>query len=191
MAARTKVAPGIWKRQNASGKDVFEIVFRDEDGVQRRETVPGGKRAAEKALKRKRVTMDDGGSGKPMRLTFSEAADLWLPSIGTSELRPTTASAYRGYVETHLRPAFGRLRLDKIRTKDIRALVGRMRTAEYRRDVERKLGRETNTETGYKAWTIRGVLVAAGLIFDHVKDTEEWRGANPVREPAPQGSPSG
>jgi hypothetical protein len=47
---RTKVAPGIWKRKGADGKDRYEITFRDSDGRQRRQVVDGGKKAAETAL---------------------------------------------------------------------------------------------------------------------------------------------
>ena len=142
-------------------------------------------RDAERALRKTHVKRDEGESVAAMRLTFDQAADSWLASLDAGDLRPTTAAAYRGHVETHLRPTFGGKpvkRLDRITTKDVRALVARMRTVEYRTEVNAEMGKKTKVTEGYKAWTIRGALVALGLIFDHARDTEGWRGANPVRE---------
>jgi hypothetical protein len=39
---REKVKPGIWRRKNAKGRWVYEVTFRDSEGKQRRQVVPGG-----------------------------------------------------------------------------------------------------------------------------------------------------
>lgn len=194
---RVKVAPGIWKRPNAEGRDVYEIAYRDSDGKQRRQTVHGGKRAAETALAKVKAAKGSGQRVAPMpKLTFAQAAERWLQSA-RSNLRPATLAAYQSSLDTHLLPAWGKLRLDRIDVDTVATLIEQMQTAEYRQKVEQRLAeqrasrqegptpktikaREVNT--GYKTWTIRGVLVPAGRIFDFARRRLGWAGTNPVRD---------
>ena len=100
-------------------------------------------------------------------------------------LRPATQAAYRTALDTHLMPAWGRMRLDRIDVDTVAALVERMQTASYRAELERRHGLrrpEGERQTGYSAWTIRGVLVPAGRIFDFARRRMDWAGTNPVRD---------
>ncbi len=193
---RVKVAPGVYKRVSADGRDVYEITYRDSDGRQRRQTVHGGKRAAETALAKVKAAKGSGQRVAPMpKLTFAQAAERWMDSAKSS-VRPATVNAYQSALNTHLLPAFGRMRLDRIDVDAVASLVERMQTAEYRHEVNQRLAEQRATQrgeqpsrirarevsTGYKPWTINGVLVPAGRIFDFAKRRLGWAGTNPVRE---------
>jgi integrase len=196
---RTRVAPGIWKREGADGRPRYEITYRDSDLVQRRQVVEGGKRAAEVALAK---VKSDKGQGKRVapspRLTFGEAAERWYESQA-NKLRPTTRQAYRSSLDAHLLPAWGRIRLDRIDVDVVASLVERMQSAEYRAEAERRTAQRHAAErraarkparqasklsgkAGYEPWTIRGVLVAAGRVFDFSRRRLGWAGTNPVRD---------
>ena len=56
-----------------------------------------------------------------------------------------------------------------------------MQTAEYRAEVERRLGRRESGKSGYEAWAIRGVLVPARRVFDFARRRLGWSGSNPIR----------
>lgn len=57
-----------------------------------------------------------------------------------------------------------------------------MGTAEYRREVNARIGKSTNVTEGYKAWSVRRALVIAGRVFDFARRRLNWAGSNPVRE---------
>ncbi len=175
---RQRVAPGIWRRIGADGKPRYEITYRDSEGRQRRQVVQGGKRAAETALADVKSRMGRGEHVAPRhRLTFAEAAERYMAAQTT--LRPATISTYRTALNTHLLPAWGKLRLERIDVDTVARLVERMQTAEYRGDVERRLERPASGKAGYAAWAIRGALVPAGRSFDFARRRLGWAGSNP------------
>jgi integrase len=177
---RSKVASGIWKRTGADGKPRYEITFRDSDGTQRRQVVEGGKRVADTALADVKSRMGRGERVAPRHdLTFAEAAERYMAAQTT--LRPATISTYRSALNTHLLPAWGRLRLDRIDVDVVARLVERMQTGEYRAEVERRLDRPASGKLGYEPWAVRGALVPAGRIFDFARRRLSWAGINPVR----------
>ena len=57
-------------------------------------------------------------------VTFAAWVDRWLATRGT--LKRSSSTAERGIVETHLRPAFGRTRLDDIGPTAVRTLVSQL-----------------------------------------------------------------
>jgi hypothetical protein len=79
-------------------------------------------------------------------LRFNEAADKWLAGQ-VADLRPATQTLYEAAVRVHLRPRWGRRRLDAISVDDVARLV---------RDLRAE---------GKSEWTIKGVLKAASRIF--------------------------
>jgi integrase len=157
-ARRTRVERNIYRR--ADGK--LEVGYRDSAGKQRWQTVPGGITAA-------RAERDSilGAKGKGERvqpnprLRFDEAADRWLAEQ-VVELRDATQASYRNSVETHLRPRWGRRRLDAITVDDAARLV-----------------RELRGE-GKAEWTISTVLRAASRIFKFARRRMNWHGENPI-----------
>jgi len=163
-ARRVRVERNIYRRQDASGHTVHEVGYRDSAGRQRWRTVDGGITAA-------RAARDDvlgrKGRGERVqpnpRLRFGEAADAWLAGQ-VAELRPATQAIYSNAIETHLRPRWGRRRLDTITVEDVAGLV-------------RELRKEGKAE-----WTIAGVVKAANRTFKFAKRRMNWHGQNPVLE---------
>ena len=159
---RERVEPNIYKRVNAAGQEVFEIGFRDASGKQRWRTVEGGITAVRSVrndlLGRK--ARHERISANP-RLRFGDAAEAWL--IGpVSTLRPATQAVYRNAIETHLRPRWGRTRLDAITGDDVAGLVFDLRSS------------------GAAEWTIAGIIGAVGRVFRHANTRLGWLGINPT-----------
>jgi integrase len=166
---RTRV-PGeanrsIYQRTEAStGKTVYEIGVRNAKGNQTFRT------AADKyKLTATRVERDNllGARGRGAvvvanaRLTFSAAADGWL-SEQVADLAPNTRASYRNSIEQHLRPRWGRRRLDRISVDDAARLV-------------RELRAEGKAET-----TIASIIVAAGRVFRFAKRRLGSHAENPI-----------
>lgn len=157
---RELIEPGIYKRQAARG-EVFEISWKDANGSQRRRTVQGGITAARRALKAEHTRRDSREPVSDPRLRFGDVANRWLGGPVAS-LRPATQAIYRNAVENHLRPRWGRKRLDHVRVNDVAALVRELRAA------------------GLSEWTIAGIVKAAYAIYSYAHKREGWRGVNPV-----------
>jgi integrase len=159
---RERVERNIYRRVSASGKTIFEIGYRDSAGKQRWQTVEGGITAARAARDDVRGRKGRGEQVRPNPgLRFGEAADAWLAGQ-VAELRPATQTIYKIAVETHLRPRWGRRRLDAIDVNEVAAMVGELRAA------------------GKSEWTIVGVLKAANRIFKFANRRLGWYGINPV-----------
>jgi integrase len=196
---RERVKEGIWRRTGGDGRPRYEITYRDSGGRQRRQVIDGGMRTAEATLGDVKARIGRGERVAPRRhLTFGEAAAAWMNAQGAT-LRPATRDAYRSMLDTHLLPAWGKVRLDRIDVDAVAALVERMQTAEYRAEVRQRLaasrqqatGREPTKRakakkkrpaSGYRSWTIRGVLTPAGRVFDFARRRMDWAGTNPVRD---------
>ncbi len=180
---REKVERNIWKRTDRDGRTVFEVVYRDSDGGQHRQRVQGGIMAA-RAL---RADIDaKKGKGERVaprpRLTFDAAGEEWF-TAQASQLRPATRESYRHALDAHLLPAWRHRKLDSITVGEVAQLVARMQTPEYRRAAEATSSQPIRVpaSTGYSAWTIRGVLTAAGRCFEYARRRMDWPGENPVR----------
>jgi integrase len=159
---RERVEPNIYRRRAADGREVFEVGFRDATGRQRWKTIGGGITAARSVrndlLGRK--ARNERVSTNP-RLRFGEAADAWLAGP-VATLRPATRAVYTNAIETHLRPRFGRIRLDGISGDDAAKLV---------RDLRNR---------GAAEWTIRGILSTFGRVFRYATTRLGWLGTDPT-----------
>ena len=159
---RERVEPNIYRRVSTVGREVFEVGFRDSTGKQRWRTVDGGIAAA-RAVRNDllgRKARHERISPNP-RLRFGEAADAWLAGP-VSTLRSTTQAVYRNAVEAHLRPRWGRTRLDAISGDDVARLV---------RDLRSR---------GAAEWSIAGILGVLGQVFRHATTRLGWLGTNPT-----------
>jgi integrase len=159
---RERVEPNIYRRTAATGHQVFEIGFRDSIGRQRWRTVEGGITAARsvRADLLGRKARHERVSANP-RLRFAEAADTWLAGP-VATLRPATRAIYANAVETHLRPRWGRMRLDAITGDDVAGLVRDLRA------------------DGAAEWSIRGIIGALGRVYRHASTRLGWLGTNPT-----------
>jgi len=159
---RERVEPNIYRRTAANGREVFEVGFRDSTGRQRWRTVEGGITAA-RAVRNDllgRKARHERVSANP-RLRFGEAADAWLAGP-VATLRPATRAIYRNAVESHLRPRWGRTRLDAISGDDVARLVRDLRA------------------DGAAEWSIRGIAGALGRVYRQASSRLGWLGTNPA-----------
>ena len=112
--------------QRKDGRWVGEVLLGWEDGRRRRKFVYGRTRreAADKLREVQRLV----AAGLPVssdRLTVAGWLTMWLAHHLSRDLSPNTVEQYRSIVETHLIPAFGRVRLKALTPADVEAMLGR------------------------------------------------------------------
>jgi integrase len=164
IARRVRVEANIYSRRDARGRTIHEVGFRDSTGRQRWRTVQGGITAARTVRNDILARKGKGERVQPNpKLRFGDAADGWLAGQ-VGDLRPATQATYGNAIETHLRPRWGRRRLDAITVEDVALLVRELRV-------------DSKAE-----WTIAGVLTAANRVFKYAKRRMNWHGENPVME---------
>jgi hypothetical protein len=148
----------IYRR--ADGK--LEVGYRDSIGKQRWrgpfETITSARVARDTILGRKATGQVV--HPKP-RLRFGDAADSLLGGPVKS-LRPSTQASYRNSIEIHLRPRWGKRRMDAITPDHVAQLVSELR------------------EAGKAEWTIATIVRAGSRVFTHAQRRCGWHGANPV-----------
>jgi integrase len=81
-------------------------------------TFRGGKRDAEKELRRLLTTVDTGSHAEPNRLTVGQWLTEWLATVQQS-VAPRTHQRYAQIVEHHLSPKLGGLPLDKLSPRHV------------------------------------------------------------------------
>jgi integrase len=97
------------------------------DGKRKRRAVTSKDRAtAQRKLTALVAQVNDQG-GLPARgLTVETWLTTWLDTIAAKRVRPRTLATYRGYARTHLIPALGRHRLDRLQPQHVRAMTDGM-----------------------------------------------------------------
>ena len=158
---RQRVEPGIYTRTDATGRQAFEIGFRDSQGKQRWRRVEGGIKAARRALADAHAARGRGERvAADPRMTFNAAADAWWDARAT-QLRSTTQAVYGSSLK-RLRDRFGRMRLSDIAPADVAAFV----TAQQR--------------AGFKGWTIKGQLSVLSAVFKYAGRHLGFASTNPL-----------
>jgi integrase len=155
---RVSVERNIYKRPTG----VLEVGFRDATGKQRWRKVEGGILAA-RSLRDELLARKSSGEAVAAnpRLRFGDAADRWLTGP-VGELRESTQAGYRNAVEQHLRPRYGRCRLDGITADDLASLVREMR------------------DDGKSEATIAVALGVVGRIYRFAARRLGWAGTDPT-----------
>jgi integrase len=177
---REKVRPGIWRRRDAKNRWRYEIVYRASDGAQRRQTVTGGLREAETALADVKARMGRGEKVAPNpSLTFAVAAEKWL-AAKSPNLAPKTIQTYGYALDTHLLSAFGTTRLDRVDVTAVSALIVRMSSVEYRKEVEQRNGAAPSGKPGYSTATMKAILIPLSRTFAYAKRNLGFAGENAV-----------
>lgn len=140
----------------------FEVGYRDSTGRQRwtraYDTITAARAARDDLLGRK--ARGDRVQPNP-RLRFGEAADRWLNGQ-VVDLRPATQAIYRNAIDNHLRPRWGRNRLDAITVDDAANLVRDLRAG------------------GLADNSIVGIIQVANRVFKYAQRRLDWRGINPI-----------
>ncbi len=158
---RQRVEPGIYSRTDATGREAFEIGFRDSQGKQRWRRVEGVIKAARRALADAHAARGRGERvAADPRMTLNAAADAWWETRATL-LRPTTQAVY-GSALKRLRDRFGRTRLADIAPADVAAFI------------------TTQQRAGFKGATIKGQLSVLSAVFKYAGRHLGFAGTSPL-----------
>ena len=74
-----------------------------------------------KAMRAAQSAADGGVYFEPARINLSKWLDLWLDEYVRSSAKPLTYSTYKSRVETHIKPALGRIKLTSLNATQIQA----------------------------------------------------------------------
>ncbi|MGE5360895.1 MAG: tyrosine-type recombinase/integrase [Bacteroidales bacterium] len=111
------------RRRKRVKRDVFIVDYRDGAGVRRYETcatrADADNVAAQKQLESGQAI---GAPSLSAQITVKEYAERWLNQLKLT-VRPSTREMYISYVTQHIVPTLGRIRLRKLTTDHIRALL--------------------------------------------------------------------
>jgi integrase len=77
---------------------------------------------AHKKLAELRKTLRAAGDLPTGRETVAQWMNVWYETIAVKKIRPRTAATYRGYIDNHIIPTLGKLRLDKLTPAHVRRL---------------------------------------------------------------------
>jgi len=109
------VRGSIQKRSKNSYSIVVDIGKDPETGKrkQKRRTVRGNKKDAEKVLAEMLDQINKGIYFEPSKMTFADYLDYWLEQ--NKDLAPRTYESYNMIVNKHLKPSLGQLKLEDIK----------------------------------------------------------------------------
>jgi integrase len=149
---------------------VSVFLCRDTTGkkVYRSETVRGGRRAAEKALRAMLREKDSGRLVLPSRVSFGEFLEDWLEKAVKPRTRASTLASYRSTLNNYVVPELGLMRLDKLNAMQLQGLVAKL------------VAREP-------ALTPRTIRYALTLVKSALRTAVRWRKLtwNPMEEVDP------
>ena len=74
-----------------------------------------------KAMRAAQSAADGGVYFEPQRINLSKWLDLWLDEYVKSSAKPLTYSTYKSRVETHIKPALGKIKLTNLNATQIQA----------------------------------------------------------------------
>jgi integrase len=109
-------SPGAWEIRYALGTDPATGKRKIATA-----TVRGGKKDAERELRKRLVAADKGDRVDPTKMTAGEWFDRWL-SIAKPEISPVTFEHYQRFVDGYLKPRFGNIGLAKLTRADVQQL---------------------------------------------------------------------
>ena len=155
---RQRVAPGIFVR---AGK--YEISYTDPSGVDRMKTLgpvksgndPNGLTLKDAKAEREklRVRVRAGEVVVPSKMTFADVADgfltLFESLVEAGERSERTLDLYKQRNRCYLEPRFGRLPIQNVAPEHVARLLAELRSQ------------------GKKPWTIKGIYVLVGGIFNY------------------------
>jgi integrase len=114
------------------GKDKWLVrVFlgRDENGKRKyhNKTIHGNKKEAQKYLNAVLREKDLGTFREPSNITVDEYLTNWMETSAKQRLRPRTYAIYEDYLRIYIRPAIGKIKIDKLTPLHIQSLYNQMK----------------------------------------------------------------
>lgn len=119
--SKRKLKEGVWELRVDLGADPITGKRK-----QLSRTFRGPARAADQAL-RDLVDQQAPSRSDGVGATFGKLLDQWLEECERLELSPTTLRNYRAQVEHTIRPALGKVQLNRLTAKNLDALYGAMK----------------------------------------------------------------
>jgi integrase len=119
--SKRKLKEGVWELRVDLGIDPITGKRK-----QLSRTFRGPARAADQAL-RDLVDQQAPSRSDGVGATFGQLLDQWLEECQRLELSPTTLRNYRAQVEHTIRPALGKVQLNRLTAKNLDALYGAMK----------------------------------------------------------------
>jgi integrase len=119
--SKRKLKEGVWELRVDLGTDPITGKRK-----QLSRTFRGPARAADQAL-RDLVDQQAPSRSDGVGATFGQLLDQWLEECERLELSPTTLRNYRVQVEHTIRPALGKVQLNRLTAKNLDALYGAMK----------------------------------------------------------------
>jgi len=74
-----------------------------------------------KAMRAAQKSADDGTYFEPSKLSLSQWLDLWLAEYIAPSAKPLTLSTYKSRIDTHIKPALGKIKLTSLNSTQIQA----------------------------------------------------------------------
>lgn len=165
--ATGKRTPGIFYRIDRHGERAYEVSWRDRDGRQHWQRVPGDLDAAKDALAAKRSERKTAPSGEAR--TFGQVVAEYKASDDFTDLKASTRALYERNLTNYVLPFFEGVKVSDIDTRKVADWLKVLRTVK----------RQRGEGTGLSAWTRRGALTALRVVLRHATD-ECYIAANPV-----------
>jgi len=112
-------------RERPKGSGIYWI-FIDHQGKRKSKKVGRDKRLAQEAANKIEAKLVLGQMGLCNDLeipTFSQFAETWLAGYGQTALKYSTLESYRNELRNHLKPYFGKKRLDEITRADVKQFI--------------------------------------------------------------------
>lgn len=109
--------------QRADGMWIGSITLPERGGKRRRKTVSSKtKSGAQAKLRELRKELDRAGDLETSSPTLAQWLDTWMTEIAFNNLKPRTYNGYASYIEKHIKPELGKVRLDKLSPAHVRRL---------------------------------------------------------------------
>lgn len=109
--------------QRADGMWIGSITLPERGGKRRRKTISSKtKSGAQTKLRELRKELDRAGDLETSSPTLSQWLDTWMKEIAFNQLKPRTYNGYQSYIENHIKPELGKVRLDKLGPAHVRRL---------------------------------------------------------------------
>ncbi len=117
----------IRKRKNGQWEGRYTIGY-DSRGKQKQVSVYGKTRAeVAKKINEKVSAIRNGTYIVPRDITLSEWLSIWLTSYAYIKVRPSTYASYQAYIDRHVSPLIGGLKLQKLTTNQLQVFFNEKR----------------------------------------------------------------
>ncbi|MCK5181356.1 MAG: tyrosine-type recombinase/integrase, partial [Dehalococcoidia bacterium] len=113
----------IYQRTKGSWTIVYDLPADSITGKRRQksQTISGTKRDAERALRERLLSIEQGAYVKPNKITLGELLRQWLIEYASMNTTDRTQESYSSIVERHLIPELGRVSLVELQAQHIQS----------------------------------------------------------------------